>query len=149
MMKPTRNVSIETESRDADDDLVLAEEIEQFSKDREKIDLFLKAVNRTKLGPMGRIVDVAFIVALFTLFFARFVFNWINDVLSLEFGVLLVSLKIIWLMKIQSNYNHFMFMLMHASEFKQNLTLQRLDEIESKLTGPKKTIEKEKKKPQA
>ncbi len=141
-----QNESAKTESRIADDDLSLAQEIERFSKERQKIDLFLKAVNKTKMGPLGKIADIGFIAALVLLVAARFLFNWVDNILSLELGVLLLSLKIIWLMKIQNNYNHFMFMLMHASEFRQNLMLQRLDEIEAKLPNPDKPIKKPKEK---
>ncbi len=131
-----------------DDDPGLAEEIEQFSKERQKIDTFLKAVNKTKLGPFGRLADIGFILALVLLVAARFVFNWVDNILSLELGVLLVSLKIIWLMKIQNNYNHFMFMLMHASESRQNLMLQRLDELATKLGAAAKVLKKPAKAPE-
>lgn len=129
--KPTKESANGIDEHDKE----LASEIEEFSKERQKIRKFLDAVNKTKQGPFDKLIDVGFVLALILLVLARFAFGWIDNILSLEFGVLLVSMKIIWLMRTQNNYNHFIFWILHTIEYRENLILKRLDDIEKKLQG--------------
>jgi len=114
------------------DDAELAQEIKQFKKERDKIKRVLKAINENKRTPLEKYIDVIFIALLVLLFAARFVTHWIGDFVSLEIGTLLVSIKIIFLMRRQDNYNHFMFMILHTIDYRQNMILKRMDEIDRK-----------------
>ncbi len=111
------------------DESEIAAELRQFKKERDKIKKVLKAINENKRTPLEKYIDIVFIVLLVLLFLARFLTHWIGDFVSLEIGTLLVSIKIIFLMRRQDNYNHFMFMIMHTIDYRQNVILRRLDEL--------------------
>jgi hypothetical protein len=113
------------------------EEVEQYKKEKEKIRKLLDSISSTKNGILNKVMDYGFILLLILLVFARFVFGIIDNILSLELGLLLLSIKIIWLIKIQNNYNHFIFMIMHTLDHHQLKILEELKEIEKKMETKK------------
>jgi len=113
------------------DDPSMTEEIELFIKEKEKIRKVLDGIERVKRGPLNKIMDVGFILSLVFLAVARFIFNWIDNILSLELGLILISVKIVWLIKIQNNYNHFIFMIMHTIDTHQSQMQEKLNRIEN------------------
>jgi hypothetical protein len=52
----------------------------------------------------------------------------IPTLLSLELGVLLVSLKIVWMIHKQSRVEHFQFWILHSIEFRLNELSRKLDQ---------------------
>ncbi len=117
------------------DDAKLAHELRQFKRERDKIKKVLKAINENKRTPLEKYIDAIFVALLVLLFSARVLTHWIGDFVSLEIGTLLVSIKIIFLMRRQDNYNHFMFMIVHTIDYRQNVILKRLNEIEARRDG--------------
>jgi hypothetical protein len=113
------------------------EEVEQYKKEKEKIRKLLDSISSTKNGILNKVMDYGFILLLILLVFARFVFGIVDNILSLELGLLLLSIKIIWLIKIQNNYNHFIFMIMHSLDHHQLKILEELKEIEKKMETKK------------
>jgi hypothetical protein len=113
------------------------EEVEQYKKEKEKIRKLLDSISSTKNGILNKVMDYGFILLLILLVFARFVFGIVDNILSLELGLLLLSIKIIWLIKIQNNYNHFIFMIMHTLDHHQMKILEELKEIEKKMETKK------------
>lgn len=106
----------------------LASNVGEFMKDSKRIRRVLEQIGRTKAGPLAAWINALFIAAVLGLVLGRFVFGWLDNILSLEIGVLLVSVKIIWMMRMQERYNHFLFWMLHSMEFRQNLILKKLDE---------------------
>jgi hypothetical protein len=113
------------------------EEVEQYKKEKEKIRKLLDSISNTNNGILNKVMDYGFILLLILLVFARFVFGIVDNILSLELGLLLLSIKIIWLIKIQNNYNHFIFMIMHTLDHHQMKILEELKEIEKKMETEK------------
>ena len=113
------------------DDPAITEEIEYFIKERQKIRKVLDGIDKTKQGPLSKVMDIGFIVGLVILAMARFAFNWIDNILSLELGLILLSIKIVWLIKVQNTYNHFIFMIMHTLDHHQNEMAEKLERIEN------------------
>ncbi len=111
------------------DDSLTQDEIEQYRRERAKIDRILDSIDSLKGGKRSRIADTALIAATVMLLFARFAFHWVDDALSLELGLILLSLKIVLLIRIQNNYNHFIFMIMHTIEHNQTGMDEKLGEI--------------------
>ena len=113
------------------DDPSMDEEIETFIKEKEKIRKVMDGIEKIKRGRLSKIMDVGFIALLVFLGIARFVFNWVDNILSLELGLILISVKIVWLIKMQNNYNHFIFMIMHTIDQHQNEIEKKLERIEN------------------
>lgn len=117
------------------DDQSVTRQMDGSGKERERIREVMDGVDRTKQGPLNRIMDMGFIIALAILAAARFVFDWVDNILSLELGLLLLSVKIIWLIKVQNTYNHYIFMIMHRLDRHQNEMTDKLDRIEKILAA--------------
>ena len=52
---------------------------------------------------------------------------------SIEIGVLLVSLKIIWMMHKQTKVEHFQFWVLNSIEFRLNDLAKRISKIDEKI----------------
>jgi hypothetical protein len=71
------------------------QEVAEFRHESRKIRKALSGIENTTAGKLTKWVNIAFIAALGTLFSARFVFDWIDYTMSIELGILLVSMKMI------------------------------------------------------
>jgi len=111
------------------DDPLTREEVEQYRKERAKIGRILDSIDAMKGGRLGRIMDAVLVSATVLLILARFAFGWVDNILSLELGLILLSLKIVLLIKMQNNYNHFIFMIMHTIDHNQTMLGEKLDRI--------------------
>ena len=69
------------------------------------------------------------------------IFHKIELALSLELGVLLVSIKIAWMIHDQQKTNHFQFWILNSLEFRINEIHKRAKKIERKLEEIEKTEE--------
>lgn len=112
----------------------LKEELEQFRKEKEKI--------RNIIGSIGGVKDEkrdAFITKIFTftiivLFFGdivRYILHIdipLPPLFSIHLGVLLVSIKIIWMIHKQSRVEHFQFWILNSIEFRLNDLSQQMRE---------------------
>ena len=118
----------------------LREELSQYSSEKERIRSVIGQIGGTarKRG-LDRTVSIVFLVAvvvLFALALIRDVFNLtvipIPDMLSLELALLLVSLKIVWMIRSQTKVDHFQFWMLTSIEFQINRISQRIQRIEGK-----------------
>lgn len=111
------------------DDEAIDTEIEELKKSTDKVNKVLDRILRLKQGNINRLINIGFVVSLIALFFARFILHWIDNMLSLELGVILISIKIIWLIRIQSEYNHYIFIIMDSINKRQKEILEGIDAI--------------------
>jgi len=132
-MKKQNRSSAEVES--------LREEVRTFRDEKEKIRSIIGQIGGTQSKIHDRIANIAFILFLVTLLgidilrhvFQSGLFDWLPQMLSLEIGVLLVSLKIIWMIYKQTKVEHFQFWILNSIEFRLNEVAKKLSTIEKKL----------------
>lgn len=117
----------------------LQAELEHFRCERERIRRVLGCVGG-KAGTTGdTVVNVAFVVGIvfvFGLWFLRHLVDVPLDLppmLSLELGVLLVSLKIVWMIHRQTRVEHFQFWILSSIEFRLNAIAKQLAGVERRL----------------
>jgi hypothetical protein len=110
----------------------LRAELEHFRRERERIRELLGCVGG-KTGTTGdAVVNVAFVggmVFVFGLWLLRYLTHVPLDLppmLSLELGVLLVSLKIVWMIHRQTKVEHFQFWILSSIEFRLNSIAKQL-----------------------
>jgi len=83
-----------------------------------------------------RAINYLFITALIVLFVTdilRHMLHWdipVPPLFSLELGILLVSIKIIWMIHKQSKVEHFQFWILNSIEFRLNDIAKRLKSLE-------------------
>jgi len=120
----------------------LQEELEQFRREKEQIRAIVGRVGGVQASQRDKIVNIAFIAAialLFTVDLLRHVLGLhvpLPPVFSLELGVLLVSIKIIWMIHRQSRVEHFQFWILSSIEFRLNDLAKQMRRVEDQLPEP-------------
>lgn len=121
-----------------DNQNALKKELEQFKKEKEQIRQIVGQIGGIADTKKDKIINIVFtflIVLLLAFDIARHIFE-INiplpPVFSLEIGILLVSLKIIWMMHKQTKLEHFQFWILNSLEFRLNDIQLKLQNIEKK-----------------
>lgn len=120
-----------SESQIQANQIKLEEEVRAYRKEKEKIKQILSAVSGQKNNKKERAVTILFVALIAAFFGAGFVFDNFSQLLSIEIGVLLVSIKIIMLMQNQQKSSHFQFWVLNTLEFKIDQIDKRLASLES------------------
>ena len=115
------------------DDLV--EEIEQYNRERDQIKTMLSRLGGQKYSRSDVIFNIIFVVALISFFALEIVTQILPTYISLEIGILLVSIKIIWMIHSQHKFNHFLFWILNSIEFRMNNVDKRVKNVESRITA--------------
>lgn len=104
----------------------LIEELEQFRQEKQQIRDLVGQIGGTAEGRLDKIINVVFVVSIAVLFFADSIMHFFNipitlpPMISIEAGILLVSVKIIWMIHKQTKVNHFQFWILNSIEFRLN-----------------------------
>jgi len=117
----------------------LRDELEHYKAEKERIRDIVGQVG----GKTGRRRDVVInagflILVLFAFGFdlVRHFIGWsppyLPPLLLLEVGLLLVSLKIIWMIHMQTKVGHFQFWILNSLEFQVNMLSRRIAELSAK-----------------
>lgn len=116
----------------------LEEELEEFKKEKERVRKIIGQIGGKKSKSVDTIINITFLTIVITIFFLGGIFHFIDYTLSLEIGVLLVSLKIAWMIRKQEKVNHFQFWILTSLEFRLNELSKKNENLESMI----KRIEK-------
>ena len=115
----------------------LLDELASYKNEKEKLRNILGQIGG-RGGNFSKIITVVFVSLVLVLFLVdlyRNMFyyeNW-SSVLTVEIGLFLVSIKLIWMMHLQSKVGHFQFWILNAIEFKVNRISKKINELERKL----------------
>jgi hypothetical protein len=116
----------------------LQEELEQFREEKEKIRSLVGQIGGVASNKRDRVLNVLFLVAIALLFLADVFRHALHvelplpPLFSIELGVLLVSVKIIWMIHKQARVEHFQFWILNSIEFRLNeitKSVHRLEEL--------------------
>ena len=117
----------------------LREELEQFKKEKDSIRKIVGQVGGVQANKRDKIITYGFIVAILLLLLVDVLRHVLGlnvplpPLFSLELGVLLVSLKIVWMMHKQAKIDHFQFWILNSIEFRLNDMAKKLQKIEKDL----------------
>ncbi|HPN85173.1 MAG TPA: hypothetical protein PK821_07560 [Victivallales bacterium] len=116
----------------------LKEELQHFQNEKEKIRRIVGQIGGNDSQGRERIITVIFITLLLLLLIfdvTRYVLS-INlplpPLFSIEVGILLVSIKIIWMIHKQTKVERFQFWILNSIEFRLGQISKRLSEIEKR-----------------
>ncbi len=115
----------------------LREELASYKNEKEKLRNMLGQIGG-KTGNVSKVVMSVFVATVIILFLLDlyknlFIYeNW-SGVLTVEIGLFLVSIKLIWMMHLQTKVSHFQFWILNAIEFKVNRISKKINELERKL----------------
>ncbi len=115
----------------------LLEELASYKNEKEKLRNMLGQIGG-KTGNVSKFAMFAFVGSVIVLFLIDLHKNiFINEswteVLTIEIGLFLVSIKLIWMMHLQAKVSHFQFWILNAIEFKVNRISKRITELEKKI----------------
>ena len=117
----------------------LQEELEHFRAEKEKIRLLIGQIGGKTSGARDRTLNITFVVAIAALFLIDLLRHTLHmsvpvpALFSIELGVLLVSIKIVWMIQKQTKVEHFQFWILNSIEFRLNELSRRLARIEENL----------------
>ena len=117
----------------------LREELEDYRKEKDQIRQIIGAIGGAGHNKREKILNFVFVLLLCTIFFSdllrhfgEFKIPYVTSMLSLEIGVLLVSVKIIWMIHKQTKVEHFQFWILNSIEFRLNAISKKLSQMEKK-----------------
>lgn len=119
------------------DDARMSDNLRKYEKESAEISRML---NRTKaLGNrnMHRAVNIILFTAVAALFGLQITIHSFDGFVSLEIGVLLVSIKLILMIDSNARFNHFQFWILHSIEQRLNRIAERLDELDREPGPPR------------
>lgn len=124
---------------DSNDIASLQEELAHFRAEKEKIRTVIGEIGGQQSVRRDRVVNILFVALLLGLvgmdvlrhYFGQL--TWFPPLISLEVGVLLVSLKIIWMIHKQSRVEHFQFWILNSIEFRLNEISRRMETIHKQI----------------
>lgn len=123
----------------AEENINLETELEQFKNEKEKIRNLVGQIGGKGSAKQDLIINMIFltvIIALFIFDVLRHMFHIeipLPSLFSIEIGILLVSIKIIWMIYKQTKVEHFQFWILNSIEFRLNNLSRQMNEIERKL----------------
>ncbi len=118
----------------------LREELEHFRQEKEKVRKLVGQIGGKATAKRDRVINVVFVAAIATLFSVDFLRHLLGlsiplaPLFSIELGLLLVSMKIIWMIHRSMKVEHFQFWILNSIEFRLNDVSRRMKQIEEKLT---------------
>lgn len=105
-------------------------EIEEYNHEREQIKSMLGKIGGEKYSKTDKFINILFVVLIISLIIVEVTTRFLPPYISLEVGVLLVSIKIIWMIHSQHKFNHFQFWILNSLEFRMNNMYSRIKKIE-------------------
>lgn len=117
----------------------LQEELKHFREEKEKVRMLLGQIGGANENKRDKVLNFAFISLLAGLLLHDIIAHFWPGVglfdfrISLELGVLMVSLKIIWMMHRQAKVEHFQFWILNSIEFRLTEMSKRIKEIQQQV----------------
>ncbi len=117
----------------------LIAELEEFEREREQLKVVLGRIGGSKFSKKELWINLLFLVLVLTLFILEITTHFLPPAVSLEIGILLVSVKIIIMIHTQQKVNHFQFWILNSIEFRMNDMSKRVRSIEKQTSTVEKT----------
>lgn len=122
-----------------EENVCLESELEHFRAEKEKIRQLVGQIGGKGSAKQDLTINLIFlsIVVIMLLFdLLRYLFHIqvpLPPLFSIEIGILLVSIKIIWMIYKQAKVEHFQFWILNSIEFRLNNLSRQMNAIEKKL----------------
>jgi len=111
-------------------------ELEEFEREREQLKEVLGRIGGRSFSKKDNWINIGFLVLILGLFIVEMTTDYLPRLMSLELGVLMVSIKIVFMIHSQQKVNHFQFWILNSIEFRMNDMSKRVRKIERRITEP-------------
>ena len=116
-------------------------ELEEFEREREQLKEVLGRIGGRSFSKKDNWINIGFLAVILGLFILELTTDYLPRLMSLELGVLMVSIKIVFMIHSQQKVNHFQFWILNSIEFRMNDMSKRVRKIEKKITAEDKKAE--------
>jgi len=113
----------------ADFSKTVDQEIDDFNRERARIRELIGRIGGVRYSRIDSLVNLGFIVLVVGLFIIEVTLHPFPTTVSIEIGVFLVSMKIVWMIHTNQRYNHFVFWVLNSIEFRLNANAKSLDDL--------------------
>lgn len=119
--------------------VTLEQELEHFRTEKEKIRNVVGQIGGKGSAKKDHIINFTFFIAIICVFIFDIIRHLykipmpLPPLFSIEVGVLLVSIKIIWMIHKQTKVEHFQFWILNSIEFRLNNLSREMNEIATSL----------------
>lgn len=113
----------------------LLKELDEFNEERAKIREMLGKIGGKKYSKIDSLINALFFAVIILLFVLELTTKFLPLLISIEVGVLLISIKIIWMIHSQQKFNHFQFWVLNSIEYRVNDLSRRIRHIEYNLSN--------------
>jgi len=110
----------------------LTRELEEFKKEKERVKKILGSLGGTRTAKKDKIINGAFAIVVLGFFVLELTTHFLPSFVSLEIGLLFLSIKIIWMMNSAHKVSHFQFWILNSIEYKVNQIDKRVMNLEKK-----------------
>ena len=108
-------------------------EIEEFEREREQLKEVLGRIGGRSFSKKDNWINIGFLILILVLFVLELITEFLPRLISLELGVLLVSVKIVFMIHSQQKVNHFEFWILNSIEYRMNDISKRVRKMERHL----------------
>ncbi len=124
---------------DQDKEAELRREIEEFHIEKNRVREVIGKIGGKINSRVDTGINIAFLLIIATLFVLEVTTSLLPVLISLEIGVLLVSIKIVWMIHNLHKFYHFQFWVLNSIEFRLNDIVKKVRGIEDSVNGNKST----------
>ena len=111
----------------------LMRELEEFKKEKDRVRQLLGSIGGSSKNRREHIINMVFLAIVVGFFTLELTTHFLPSAISLEIGVLLVSIKIIMLIHNANKANHFSFWILNSIEFRVNEINKRTITLEKEV----------------
>lgn len=105
-------------------------EIQEFEREREQLKEVLGRIGGRNFSKKDNWINIGFLILILVLFVLELTTEYLPRLISLELGVLLVSVKIVFMIHSQQKVNHFQFWILNSIEYRMNDIAKRVRKME-------------------
>ncbi|MBI9104551.1 MAG: hypothetical protein JEY99_19200 [Spirochaetales bacterium] len=120
-----------TEDKAKEDELLL--ELESFNREKDRLKTILGQVGGKPFSRRDNIINISFLVIILGLFIVEMTTHIFPTNISIELGVLMVSIKIVFMIHGQHKVNHFQFWILNSIEFRMNDLAKKIKKMEKNI----------------
>ncbi len=110
----------------------LARELEEFKKEKERVKKLLGSLGGQLSHKKENLINILFLTIVLLFFTLEVTTHWLPPFVSLEVGLLILSIKIVWMMYTSQKVNHFQFWILNSIEFKVNKIERQINAMEKR-----------------
>ena len=111
----------------------LSRELEEFKKEKERVKQILGNLGGSRSVHREKLINVTFLVIVLTFFLLEVTTHFLPPFVSLEVGLLFLSIKIIWMMNNAHKVSHFQFWILNSIEYRVNQIDKKVRDLEKKI----------------